>query len=53
MAIPGTRAGGSQSQGPALVLPLKVVTLGVETLLMGYVGKTAAAYDYSAPCSGA
>ena len=25
---------------------------GIETLLMGYVGKTAAAYDYSAPCSG-
>ena len=34
-------------------VPSEEAGLGIETLLMGYVGPTAQAYDYSAPCSGA
>jgi len=34
-------------------IPSEDAALGIETLLTGYVGPTAAAYDYSQPCSGA
>jgi hypothetical protein len=34
-------------------IPSEDADLGIETLLMGYVGPTAAAFDYTEPCSGA
>jgi hypothetical protein len=52
----GDLAGNAQAAGSQNEAPVFFVfdeALGIETLLMGYVGKTAAAYDYSAPCSGA
>jgi ABC-type branched-subunit amino acid transport system substrate-binding protein len=55
-ALPNSLVGGAPAdvdRSVSINIPSKEAQLGIETLLMGYVGKTAAAYDYSAPCSGA
>lgn len=55
-ALPNSLVGGPPAdvdRSVSINIPSKDGKLGIETLLMGYVGKTAAAYDYSAPCSGA
>ncbi len=55
-ALPNSLVGGPPAdvdRSVSINIPSEDAALGIETLLTGYVGKTAAAYDYSAPCSGA
>ncbi len=55
-ALPNSLVGGPPAdvdRSVSINIPSEDAALGIETLLVGYVGKTAAAYDYSAPCSGA
>lgn len=55
-ALPNSLVGGPPAdvdRSVSINIPSEDAPLGIETLLIGYVGKTAAAYDYSKPCSGA
>ncbi|MFM9135067.1 MAG: branched-chain amino acid ABC transporter substrate-binding protein, partial [bacterium] len=55
-ALPNSLVGGPAAdvdRSVSINIPSEEAALGIETLLAGYVGPTAAAYDYSAPCSGA
>jgi hypothetical protein len=55
-ALPNSLVGGPPAdvdRSVSINIPSEEAALGIETLLMGYVGPTAQAYDYSAPCSGA
>ena len=55
-ALPNSLVGGPPAdvdRSVSINIPSEDAPLGIETLLVGYVGKTAEAYDYSAPCSGA
>ena len=54
-ALPNSLVGGPPTdvdRSVSINIPSEEAALGIETLLMGYVGPTAQAYDYSAPCSG-
>jgi len=54
-ALPNSLVGGPPAdvdRSVSVNIPSEDAALGIETLLVGYVGPTAAAYDYSAPCSG-
>ena len=54
-ALPNSLVGGPPAdvdRSVSINIPSEDAALGIETLLMGYVGPTAAAYDYSQPCSG-
>ena len=54
-ALPNSLVGGPPAdvdRSVSINIPSEEAALGIETLLMGYVGPTAQAYDYSAPCSG-
>jgi ABC-type branched-subunit amino acid transport system substrate-binding protein len=54
-ALPNSLVGGPPAdvdRSVSINIPSKEGALGIETLLTGYVGPTAAAYDYSQPCSG-
>ena len=54
-ALPNALVGGPPAdvdRSVSINIPSEEAALGIETLLMGYVGPTAQAYDYSAPCSG-
>lgn len=55
-ALPNSLVGGPPAdvdRSVSINLPSEDAELGIETLLMGYVGPTAAAFDYTEPCSGA
>ena len=55
-ALPNSLVGGAPAdvdRSVSINLPSEDAELGIETLLMGYVGPTAAAFDYTEPCSGA
>jgi ABC-type branched-subunit amino acid transport system substrate-binding protein len=54
-ALPNSLVGGPPAdvdRSVSINIPSEDGALGIETLLTGYVGPTAAAYDYSQPCSG-
>lgn len=54
-ALPNSLVGGPPAdvdRSVSINIPSEDAALGIETLLTGYVGSTAAAYDYSKPCSG-
>ena len=54
-ALPNSLVGGPPAdvdRSVSVNIPSEDAALGIETLLVGYTGPTAAAYDYSAPCSG-
>lgn len=54
-ALPNALVGGPPAdvdRSVSINIPSEEAALGIETLLMGYVGPTAQAYDYSAPCAG-
>ena len=54
-ALPNVLVGGPPAdvdRSVSINIPSEEAALGIETLLMGYVGPTAQAYDYSAPCAG-
>ena len=54
-ALPNSLVGGPPAdvdRSVSINIPSEEAALGIETLLTGYLGPTAAAYDYSAPCSG-
>lgn len=55
-ALPNSLVGGPPAdvdRSVSINIPSEDAALGIETLLTGYVGPTAAAFDYTEPCSGA